>query len=142
MKSDSMKAFLRSYHELLARYHKICLESIEAGKEIPSVIPYLEEMNLWGEAFGISAPKIRLLKPLFLFLPPIVKRTDLGKVVLSMVPKTTVAYDDRNGTGPRVKFKIGQSVCYPTGYLLEYLEKKSRLLVKLSDKVEQLDNAS
>ncbi|MEZ6854340.1 hypothetical protein [Halodesulfovibrio aestuarii] len=121
--------FTTAYYDAMLEYLRIYKAAIITGNEPPSMPQFVVESEIWGEVFATTPPEVNVLRPLLFQLPPIVKRTELGSGALNFVSKAGVSVDDSRGAGPRVRFKIGQSVCYPVGYLLEYLEAKPRMRV-------------
>lgn len=121
--------FATAYYDVMLEYLRIYKAAIITGNEPPSMPKYVIESEIWGEVFDTTPPEVNVLRPLLFQLPPIVKRTELGSGVLNFVSKAAISADDSRGAGPRVRFKMGQMVCYPVGYLLEYLEAKPRLRV-------------
>lgn len=121
--------FTTAYYDTLMEFMRIYKAAIITGNEPPSMPEFVIESELWGEVFATTPPVVNVLRPLLFQLPPIVKRTELGRGVLNFVSKANVSVDDSRGSGPRVRFKIGQGVCYPVGYLLEYLEANPRMRV-------------
>ncbi|MCG8529597.1 MAG: hypothetical protein MI749_02910 [Desulfovibrionales bacterium] len=127
--------YATAYYETMVEYLRIYKAAIMTGQEPPSMPKYVIDSEMWGEVFDTTPPEVNLLRPLLLQLPPIVKRIELGSGVLNFVSKSGVSVDDTKAAGPRVRFKIGQMVCYPAAYLLEYLEAKPRMRLIVKKKM-------
>ena len=61
-------------------------------------------------------------------LPPFVARNwgDWSKFI--PISSRTVANEDSRGTGPEGRFLIGNVIAYPKDALVDWLEKKSRVI--------------
>ena len=55
-------------------------------------------------------------------LPPVIARSEVGRLLGGIISAGTLANEDSAGTGPRGRFYIGRKACYPTDALLEWLE--------------------
>lgn len=121
--------FATAYYETFLEYLRIYKAAIITGNEPPSMPQYVIESELWGEVFATTPPEVHYLRPLLMQLPPLVKRIEIGTGVLNFASKSGISVDDSKGKGPRVRIKVAQMICYPTAYLLEYLESKPRMRV-------------
>lgn len=75
------------------------------------------------EAIKQAGPaRVRVLGPLLKDLPTIISRGDADRLTGGLVGQKTLARDDGEGKGPRVRMKVRQKVVYPKDYFLEYLE--------------------
>lgn len=70
----------------------------------------------------VSPPKVTQLAWLLPHLPPLIARRDIDKW-LPGVTGRTLANADSCGKGPRVRYTHHKKIVYPTGYLLEWIEK-------------------
>ncbi len=58
-------------------------------------------------------------------LPPVITRKKIKKYFGEVVTPGALANADSRGTGPRVRYRVGRDIMYPTAYLLEWLESRS-----------------
>jgi hypothetical protein len=70
-----------------------------------------------------SPPRIQRLGYLLLKLPPVIARKKAHEYLSGMVGKRALSQADYLGLGPRVSWRLGKHVCYPTAYLLEWIEE-------------------
>ena len=57
-------------------------------------------------------------------LPPVMARSEVGRLLGGVVAPGTLANEDSRGTGPRGRFLIGRRVVYKTDELLSWLQKR------------------
>lgn len=69
-------------------------------------------------------PELTILKPLLAKLPPMIARKEVKHFTGGVISPQTLANADNTGTGPAVRYRINDSIVYPTSFLLHYLEKK------------------
>lgn len=69
-------------------------------------------------------PELTVLKDLLAKLPPVIARKEVKFFMGGIISPQTLANADNTGTGPAVRYRINDSIVYPTPFLLEYLEKK------------------
>lgn len=137
IKEGSMKKskeFTELYYSALVEYFKKYKIAIAEGGAVPDFPSYLIDHDMWALLFKTTPPRVHYLRPLLLVWPPLINRSQFGIGEFEVIPKSTVIRDDGKGCGPRVRMKIGQTVWYPTVYLLEYLEDKKRMKIIYSDR--------
>lgn len=72
----------------------------------------------------LEKPKLSDLAPLVAYLPPLIARREVGRMLGGLVSSKTLANHDCRGTGPRVRIETPMGVAYPTDFLLEWIEAR------------------
>lgn len=114
MDIDQVNKFIDIYCEMAKKAFA------EEGR-LPEALPILVSQYLKSEK-GISPPKVKKLFSLLLSLPPVIARKKIPAYFGGAVGTSVLPQADYRGIGPRVRWNIGRTVCYPTAYLLEWLE--------------------
>lgn len=69
-------------------------------------------------------PELGILGEFVGMMPPFIARASVHHFTGGAIKPKTVQNDDEKGKGPRKSIYIAGKRCYPTPYLLEYLEGK------------------
>lgn len=128
--------FMTAYYDMLMEYMRIYKATIITGQQPPSLPQFVIDSEIWTEVFDTTPPDVEMFRPLLFQLPPIVRRCDIGSGVLNFASKHAISVDDGKGKGPRVRFRIQRMICYPSLYLLEYLERNPRMRVLVRKKFD------
>lgn len=128
--------FVTAYYDTMVEYMRIYKAAIITGQEPPALPQYIIDSAIWEEVFDTTPPDVEMFRPLLFQLPPIVRRSEVGSGVLNFASRHALGNDDNRGKGPRVRFRMQRMICYPSIYLLEYLERNPRMRVLVRKRFE------
>lgn len=112
----SLERYIEIYCDLFKR-------AVREGQDLPDIGPMV--MNAYVPWDQASPPRLGKLANLVFLLPPVIARKRVYDYLGGAVTSRALANADSRGNGPRVKFSVGRNVCYPTAYLLEWLEEQN-----------------
>jgi hypothetical protein len=72
---------------------------------------------------GKSPPRVNELAHLLAQLPPVIARKKVHEYFGGVIVSRMLSEADNRGIGPRVRWNVGKNICYPTPYLLEWIEE-------------------
>lgn len=76
-------------------------------------------------------PKLTVLQPLVDKLPPFIARKEVKYFTGGAISSKKLSNDDYRAVGPAVRMKIGDTVVYPTPFLLVYLESQGISIIEV-----------
>lgn len=76
-------------------------------------------------------PKLTVLQPLVDKLPPFIARKEVKYFTGGAISSKKLSNDDYRAVGPAVRMKIGDTVVYPTPFLLAYLENQGISIIEV-----------
>ena len=76
-------------------------------------------------------PKLTVLQPLVDKLPPFIARKEVKYFTGGAISSKKLSNDDYRAVGPAVRMKIGDTVVYPTPFLLAYLESQGISIIEV-----------
>ena len=76
-------------------------------------------------------PKLNVLKPQVDKLPPFIARKEVKYFTGGAISSKKLSNDDYRAVGPAVRMKIGDTVVYPTPFLLAYLESQGISIIEV-----------
>lgn len=72
----------------------------------------------------ITQPELGILGEYVEMMPPFIARASVHHFTGGAIKPKTLQNDDEKGKGPRKSIYVAGKRCYPTAFLLEYLERK------------------
>lgn len=116
VKPEQVASFVEIYCDLFKK-------AVREGKSPQDLVPMvLNSYASWGD---VGPPQVKKLMYLAFQLPPVMARKRVYEYLGGAITSKMLANADSRGIGTRVRFEMGRSVCYPTLYLLEWLEDQN-----------------
>ena len=112
--SHNIESYIDVYCDLFKK-------AIRNGENVPDQLPVIA--GRFAKCCGASPARVRSMEHLLFQLPPVIARKRVYDYFGGVVTPKALANADYKGVGPRVKWEVGRNVCYPTPYLLEWMEE-------------------
>ena len=78
-----------------------------------------------------APPQLKVLGCFLDKLPPMIARKEVKYFTGGAISAKKLANDDYRAVGPAVRMKIGDTVVYPTPFLLAYLESQGISIIEV-----------
>ncbi|MFW5970820.1 MAG: hypothetical protein ACOCQT_01845 [Desulfovermiculus sp.] len=113
----------KNVEEFVEVYCDLFKKAVREGKSPHDLVPVvLNSYASWGE---VGPPRLSRLMYLAFQLPPVIARKRVYEYLGGAITSKMLANADSRGVGPRVRLEMGRNICYPTLYLLEWLEDQN-----------------